>query len=106
MICFSAPVGFSTKPGDCMYLPVPCEIKYLDAERSGCKFYLFQWIESRLTFLSLVDMLASAKSNENRTANLLSDMDHLEVAISKLQELLQRISEYVESVLVRKKDRN
>lgn len=51
-------------------------------------------------------MLASAKSNENRTANLLSDMDHLEVAISKLQELLQRISEYVESVLVRKKDRD
>lgn len=50
-------------------------------------------------------MLASAKSTESRTANLLSDMDHLEVAISKLQELLQRISEYVESVLVRKRDR-
>lgn len=33
----SATVGFSTKPGDCMYLPVPCEMKYLDAERSGCK---------------------------------------------------------------------
>ncbi|KAJ8657781.1 hypothetical protein O0I10_006596 [Lichtheimia ornata] len=83
-----APVGFSTKPGDCMYLPVPCEIKYLDAERSG------------------LDMLASAKSTESRTANLLSDMDHLEVAISKLQELLQRISEYVESVLAGKEKPN
>lgn len=35
--CFSAPVGFSTNPGDCLFLPVPCEVKYLDAERSGCK---------------------------------------------------------------------
>ncbi|KAI9474871.1 maintenance of mitochondrial structure and function-domain-containing protein [Zychaea mexicana] len=77
----SAPVGFSTKPGDCMYLPVPCETKYVDAERSG------------------LDMLASAKSSENRSASLLSDMDHLEVAVGKLQEMLQRISEYVDSVV-------
>jgi hypothetical protein len=33
----SAPVGFSSKPGDCLFLSVPCEVKYLDAERSGCK---------------------------------------------------------------------
>lgn len=47
-----------------------------------------------------VDMLASAKSSENRTASLLSDMDHLEVAIVKLQEMLERISKYVDSVVV------
>lgn len=44
-------------------------------------------------------MLASAKSNENRTASLISDMDHLEIAISKLQEMLERISKYVDSVV-------
>ncbi|OBZ83283.1 Eukaryotic translation initiation factor 3 subunit F [Choanephora cucurbitarum] len=77
----SAPVGFSTKPGDCMFLSVPCEVKYLDAERSG------------------LDMLASAKSNESRSASLISDMDHLEIAITKLQEMLERISKYVDSVV-------
>ena len=45
-------------------------------------------------------MLASAKSTESRSVSLLSDMDHLEVAIGKLQEMLQRISEYVDSVVV------
>ncbi|KAG2209982.1 maintenance of mitochondrial structure and function-domain-containing protein [Mucor mucedo] len=77
----SAPVGFSTKPGDCLFLSVPCEVKYLDAERSG------------------LDMLSSAKTNENRTASLISDMDHLEIAIAKLQEMLERISKYVDSVV-------
>ncbi|KAG1064120.1 hypothetical protein G6F42_027067 [Rhizopus arrhizus] len=78
----SAPVGFSTNPGDCLFLPIPCEVKYLDAERSG------------------LDMLASAKSNESRSAPLISDMDHLEIAITKLQEMLERISKYVDSVVV------
>ncbi|ORY91110.1 maintenance of mitochondrial structure and function-domain-containing protein [Syncephalastrum racemosum] len=84
----SAPVGFSTKPGDCMYLPVPCSIKYLDAERSG------------------LDMLASAKSSESRTASMLSDLDHLEVAINKLQEMLERISQYVDNVVDGKEQPN
>lgn len=35
----SAPVGFASRSGDCMFLSVPCEVKYLDAERSGCKFF-------------------------------------------------------------------
>ncbi|KAI7870554.1 maintenance of mitochondrial structure and function-domain-containing protein [Spinellus fusiger] len=77
----SAPVGFSSRPGDSIYLPVQCDIKYLDAERSG------------------LDVLASAKSTENRSASLLSDMDHLEVAVVKLQEMLERISRYVDSVV-------
>ncbi|KAI8984473.1 maintenance of mitochondrial structure and function-domain-containing protein [Mycotypha africana] len=76
----SAPVGFS-KAGDCMFLPVPCDVKYLDAERSG------------------LDILASAKSEETRTASLISDMDHLELAINKLQEMLERITKYVDNVL-------
>ncbi|ORE10229.1 hypothetical protein BCV72DRAFT_30219 [Rhizopus microsporus var. microsporus] len=76
-----APVGFSSKPGDCLFLSVPCEVKYLDAERSG------------------LDMLASAKSNDNRTASLISDMDHLEIAVTKLQEMLERISKYVDGVV-------
>jgi translation initiation factor 3 subunit F len=49
-------------------------------------------------------MLASAKSSESRTASLLSDMDHLEVAIVQLQDLLAKISTYVDNVVVCNKD--
>jgi hypothetical protein len=60
-------------------------------ERTGlCTHFL--WI--------LVEMLASAKSSESRTASLLSDMDHLEVAIVQLQDLLSKISTYVDNVVV------
>lgn len=51
-------------------------------------------------------MLASAKSNESRSASLISDMDHLEIAITKLQEMLERISKYVDSVVVSGLDRH
>lgn len=47
-----------------------------------------------------MDVLASAKSNDNRSAPLITDMDHLESAIVKLQEMLERISRYVDSVVV------
>ncbi|KAI8097269.1 maintenance of mitochondrial structure and function-domain-containing protein [Halteromyces radiatus] len=83
----TAPVGFSND-GDCMFLPVPCDIKYLDAERSG------------------LEMLASAKTSESRTASLLSDMDHLEVAIVQLQDLLDKISKYVDNVVAGKTQPN
>ncbi|KAI9023804.1 maintenance of mitochondrial structure and function-domain-containing protein [Phycomyces nitens] len=84
----SAPVGFSASSGASIFLPVQCDIKYLDAERSG------------------LDMLASAKSTETRSASLLSDMDHLEVAVNKLQEMLERISRYVDSVVEGKEKPN
>ncbi|KAF7725937.1 hypothetical protein EC973_009174 [Apophysomyces ossiformis] len=84
----SAPIGFSTKPGDYMFLPVSCDMKYLDAERSG------------------LEMLASAKSSDTRTAHLLSDMDHLEVSVAKLQEMLERISKYVDDVVAGKEEAN
>lgn len=49
-------------------------------------------------------MLASAKNSESRTASLLSDMDHLEIAVSKLQEMLERVSQYVDNVVVSLED--
>lgn len=51
-------------------------------------------------------MLASAKSSESRTASMLSDLDHLEVAINKLQEMLERISQYVDNVVDGKEQPN
>ncbi|KAH8552735.1 maintenance of mitochondrial structure and function-domain-containing protein [Umbelopsis sp. PMI_123] len=84
----SAPVGVSAKSGNCMFLPVPCEVRYFDAERSG------------------LEILATAKNSDERTASLLSDMDHLEIAITKVQEMLERVSQYVQQVLNGKEPAN
>lgn len=50
--------------------------------------------------VDLVDVLASAKTSPNRSAILLTDMDHLEQAIVKVQEMLERVTAYVDQVLV------
>jgi hypothetical protein len=52
-------------------------------------------------FACPVEILATAKSSDERSASLLSDMDHLEIAIAKVQEMLERVSQYVQQVLVR-----
>ncbi|CAG8456705.1 5510_t:CDS:2 [Gigaspora rosea] len=77
----SAPIGISAKPENCLFLPVPCDVKYFDAERSG------------------LDLLASAKDQTDRSTSLISDMDNLEKTILVVQEMLERISEYVNKVL-------
>ncbi|CAG8621987.1 4020_t:CDS:2 [Acaulospora morrowiae] len=77
----SAPIGISAKPENCLFLPVPCDVKYFDAERSG------------------LDLLASAKDRPDRSTSLISDMDHLEKTILSVQEMLERITDYVDKVL-------
>ncbi|CAO3663837.1 unnamed protein product [Umbelopsis vinacea] len=62
--------------------------RYFDAERSG------------------LEILATAKSSDERSASLLSDMDHLEIAIAKVQEMLERVSQYVQQVLNGKEPAN
>lgn len=47
-----------------------------------------------------MEILATAKGSDERSASLLSDMDHLEIAIAKVQEMLERVSQYVQHVLV------
>ncbi|ORY07831.1 Mov34-domain-containing protein [Basidiobolus meristosporus CBS 931.73] len=77
----SSPIGVDTKAENCMFLPIPCEIKYGDSERSG------------------LDILSFAKESPKSTASIASDMDNLERAIITLQEMLERVVTYVDSVL-------
>ncbi|KAL1924581.1 uncharacterized protein VTP21DRAFT_4235 [Calcarisporiella thermophila] len=77
----SAPVGVGSKPENCLFLPVPTDVKYFEAERAG------------------LNILAMAKNTPDRTASLLSDMDSLEQAVLQLQEMLERVSEYVSRVI-------
>lgn len=77
----SSPVGLMGKPENCLFLPIPCEMKYHDAERSGLEY------------------LSTAKASAARTATLTSDMENLERSIIKVQEMLERVITYVDKVL-------
>lgn len=35
----AAPVGITSKAENCMFVPVPCDVKYFKAERAGRKFH-------------------------------------------------------------------
>jgi len=50
-------------------------------------------------FFNIVELLASAKSSEEGSTTLLSDMDNLERAIIEVQSMLERVSQYVDAVL-------
>ncbi|KAK3804937.1 MAG: maintenance of mitochondrial structure and function-domain-containing protein [Benniella sp.] len=77
----SAAVGITSKADNCMFIPIPCDVKYFKAERAG------------------LELLASAKSSEDGSTTLLSDMDNLERAIIEVQSMLERVSQYVDAVL-------
>ena len=46
-----------------------------------------------------VDLLASAKDDISRGTSLISDMDNLEKTIMTVQEMLERVTDYVNKVL-------
>ncbi|KAK9767308.1 hypothetical protein K7432_003003 [Basidiobolus ranarum] len=77
----SSPIGIDSKAENCMFLPIPCEIKYDASEKSG------------------LEVLSVTKESPKSVTSILSDMDSLENAIIKLQEMLERVVTYVDSVL-------
>lgn len=79
----SAPVGVTAERAadSAAFIPVPHEIRYGDAEKSG------------------LELISGAKDNQDRTANVLTDIESLERAIEEVLALLERVSKYVEAVI-------
>jgi len=79
----SAPIGVTAERAadSCLFIPVPYEIKYGDAEKSG------------------LEVISSAKDREDRTQGVVTDIDSLERAIENVLEMLERVSNYVNNVL-------
>ncbi|KAB8611432.1 hypothetical protein FH972_025937 [Carpinus fangiana] len=79
----SAPIGTTEerRADSCLFIPVPHEIKYGEAERSG------------------LDLISTAKDREDRTASVVGDIEALERAIEHVVEMLERVQNYVSSVL-------
>ncbi|KAK4967041.1 hypothetical protein LTR66_011977 [Elasticomyces elasticus] len=79
----SAPIGVTPERAadSCLFIPVPHEIKYGEAEKSG------------------LEVIAGAKDREDRSQMLQVDVESLERAIEQVLELLNRVSNYVNEVL-------
>ncbi|EKD14427.1 hypothetical protein LZ554_007343 [Drepanopeziza brunnea f. sp. 'monogermtubi'] len=79
----SAPVGVNAERAaeTCLFIPVPYEIRYGETEKSG------------------LELISGAKDSENRAAPVVSDIEGLERAVDQTVDLLERVSEYVNSVL-------
>ncbi|PNS19431.1 hypothetical protein CAC42_7275 [Sphaceloma murrayae] len=79
----SAPIGVTPERAadSCNFIPVPHEIKYGEAERSG------------------LEAIAGAKDREDRTMPIGTDVEGLERNIEQVIGMLDRVSNYVSNVL-------
>ena len=86
----SAPVGVNPERAaeSCLFIPVPHEIRYAEAEKSG------------------LELISGAKENESRTAPVVTDIEGLERSLEYMLDLLERVSEYVSSVLDEEREPN
>lgn len=79
----SAPIGVTAERAadSCSFIPVPHEIRYGEAEKSG------------------LELISSAKQNETRTTRIVSDIEALENSIEQVLEMVERVANYVSNVL-------
>ncbi|KAI9840950.1 MAG: hypothetical protein M1838_003820 [Thelocarpon superellum] len=79
----SAPVGVTAErvADSSSFIPIPYEIRYGDAEKSG------------------LELISGAKDKENRSTGIITDVHALERNVEEVLKMLDRVSEYVSSVL-------
>ncbi|KAJ2084460.1 hypothetical protein GGI09_007256 [Coemansia sp. S100] len=75
-----SPIGAGAHPENCMFLPLPYELQYPDAE------------------LSALQAAADSKESGEGYAVLISDMEQLERSIEELKAMLERVTTYVQGV--------
>lgn len=84
----ASPVGVFPKPENCVFAPVPCELRYHDAERSG------------------LDLLASAAKTQNHSTEPIADLALLERTLQDVAGMVDRVLTYVRAVLEGKQEGN
>lgn len=79
----SAPIGVTAERAadSCLFIPVPYEIKYGEADKSG------------------LELISGAKDREDRSQVVMTDIESLERAVEQVLEMLERVSNYVNNVL-------
>ena len=79
----SAPVGVTEERAmdSAAFVPVPHEVRYGEAEKSG------------------LELVANAKNAEDRTSSVYTDIESLERALEEVLGMLERVAKYVEAVI-------
>ncbi|KAI5295594.1 hypothetical protein KEM56_005617, partial [Ascosphaera pollenicola] len=79
----SAPVGVTAERAadSAAFIPVPYEIRYNEADKSG------------------LEAIAAARDSENRTSSLFTDIGILEKSIEEVIDMIDRVSKYVDAVM-------
>ena len=79
----SAPVGVTSERAadSAAFIPVPCEIRYGEAEKSG------------------LELISGAKDREDRSMGVITEIESLERSIEEVLTMLDRVSKYVEAVI-------
>lgn len=84
----SASIGVTAERAadSCLFVPVPHEIKYDEASKSG------------------LELIAGARDRDDRRQGLQTDIETLERAIEQVLEMLERVSNYVSDVIDEEKE--
>ncbi|KAG8710081.1 hypothetical protein FRC09_000312, partial [Ceratobasidium sp. 395] len=77
----SSPVGVHPKPENCVFLPIPCELRLQEAEISG------------------LDLLNAASKAQKHTTSPAQDLEVLEQAIAGVSDMIDRVLTHVRQVL-------
>ncbi|KAI0940106.1 hypothetical protein AcW1_004916 [Taiwanofungus camphoratus] len=77
-----SPVGVFTKPENCVFVPIPCELRFNEAEHSG------------------LDLLTTTSTSPNSAvSHPVTDLEILERSLQSVSDMLDRVLSYVQSVL-------
>ncbi|KAJ3532138.1 hypothetical protein NMY22_g7863 [Coprinellus aureogranulatus] len=83
----SSPVGVHPKPENCVFVPVPVELRFHDAERSG------------------MDLLSGTAASSTQTSpQPVADVEIIERSLHSVDDMLDRVLSYVQAVLSGEKE--
>ncbi|KIK67779.1 hypothetical protein GYMLUDRAFT_36558 [Collybiopsis luxurians FD-317 M1] len=89
----SSPVGVSPKPENCVFVPIPVELRFRDSERSGVDLLT-------RTALSTTPSTSTSPTSENTSdVHPSTSLDVLESTLLNVSSMLDRVLTYVRSVL-------
>lgn len=95
-------MGVHPKPENCVFTPIPCDLRFNDAERSGCAFSRLRLcfrFELRSHLHSSVDLLTNSLSPSPSITSPSTDLEVLERSVQQVMDMLDRVLTYVKAVL-------
>jgi len=78
----SSPIGVVPKAENCVFFPVPVELKFHGAERSGLNL-----------------LIRAANSSSSTTPQPVTDLEILDASLNSVSDMLGRVLTYVRSVI-------